>query len=153
MDILAIKEASAPSDDGVWVSDDVHGLTGVRFHVLPSNSGTVSRHRDRSVLSFGGEMFDEEGKITDAGLDALNSDEAVSTRMSEVLLLGWDGLTSGGKPFPHSVESAKSMLESDVFWAAVDKSIAHATVQFNAARKALAKNSQKPSGKSSKAAE
>lgn len=147
MDVASIKEASGPADDGVWVGDDIHSLSGVRLRVKPMSAASVQRELGRRTRTTDPADLDADGNLTDEAVDRIS--DAIK---AEIALVDWDGLTSDGKPLAYTAKAASELLTHSVFWTAVTVSVAHVGMVARDAQEKLAKNLPKPSPSKSKAA-
>lgn len=146
MDIGDLKTASE-STGAQWVGEEVHGLPGVRFKVLPISAPEVQRFIGRAARRAGSEYRDANGIMTDEAFDRIEDDA-----IAKSALVDWDGLTDGGEALPHSHDKAAELLALPPFWTAVKNAINYVSGEAAIALERLAKNSKKPSRAKSKAA-
>lgn len=133
MDIADIKQASATIGEGVWKESRV--LKGVRLHVLSSTSPAVSRAFRRMARAVPMSQRTESGAITEETEAQLEAQV-----LSDVALLGWDGITSDGKPVKFSRDLARDMMQSDLFREAVTQAAESAAIDQAKVTLALEKN-------------
>lgn len=125
MEIGKIKEASEIIEGAYWV--DASALDGVRFHVRGLNHPEVMRSLSR------------------LSRECDTQEEADSRVVLEAILLGWDGLTDGGKPYEYSREAAEAMLQSSIFEGAVRAAAFSITKDHSEKVEELVGNLKKPS--------
>ncbi|GGZ21709.1 hypothetical protein [Asticcacaulis endophyticus] len=137
MDILDIKQDRAAIDAGDWV-DNIPGLPGVRLKVRGTAGDTAENLRDAKLRALGPDAINVDGGVKDEVVERIAREV-----LHEAILLDWDGIESGGKPLPYSLEAARPLcldknfknFQDKITWAAAK------VVRINTGkREALEKN-------------
>lgn len=104
MDIQSLKRDSSAAQAGQWV-DDIPGMGDLRLRVRGLTSPTVIALRSRKERRVPRDQRERDGQIKPAVATAIFGEV-----LHEAVLLEWDGLTDGGKPFPFDADLAKQWL-------------------------------------------
>lgn len=97
------EQALQAMDNGAWVAD-VDGAPGVRWLVRGLKSDAVRKAQEekqakvRASRKKGKDLTDEE------------KTQIFKEVLHEKVLLGWEGLTSGGEPLPYDAALAASFI-------------------------------------------
>ncbi len=142
MDIQSIKKNSAVIAAGQWV-DDIPGLSDARLRVRGLTCAAARAFRAKRERAAPDSDREADGMLNNGALRRI-----LCETLLEVVLIDWEGLTSGGEPLPYAKETAEQfLLDPDyeefadwVTWAAHSVDRNNTGVQA-----ALEKNSGAPS--------
>lgn len=109
MDIQSLKKDVAASTEGQWVGD-IPEMGDLRLRVRGENSPKVAALRARKLRAV---PKDKRGRD---GMPVFSEMLRVTAEvLHEVVLLGWDGLTNGGKPVKFDADLAREWLTNPDF--------------------------------------
>lgn len=138
MDIDALKATSVAIDDGEWQSD-LPNLPGVELKVRSYSAPIVAKAVAKALR--------KAGDVSDDAREEIDRDV-----IAQHVLMDWRGLTQNGEPVSFTSESARELLMSGIFLAAVNVAAGRVSAANEERLAALAKNSSTPSSAKSKAA-
>lgn len=90
-EIILSDAALDVNDNGGWVGEDVHGLTGVRLKVCSVYAPEVIKLKQKKQEALRKKNGGKE-------LTAEQIDDLSSELLAEVILKDWEGLTANGEP-------------------------------------------------------
>lgn len=142
MDISTLKKDSSAIAAGQWVGD-IPGLGEVRLYVRGLSSAAAVSLRQRKERAVPNDQRERDGSLKPDAAVRLTTEV-----LHEAILLGWEGLTSGGKPLAYDSETARKYLTDPDFEAFADAVVWASRVVDRgtaATKEALEKNSATPS--------
>lgn len=135
MEISAIKGRSKAMEEGHWV-DGLPGFPGVRLLVRSATAPVVRSALSKALRDVPKDKLAEDGSIPDDLSTQIDADVLAS-----VGLLGWEGITNGGKPVKFSPKVARDLIESAwQFREAVTLAMRRVMVDYDAKTKEIEGN-------------
>lgn len=104
MEIKDLKKDSAKIAEGQWVQD-IPDMGDLRLMVRGLSSPVVSAARSRKERS-----ATRKERHRDGTLKHETAARITSELLAEVVLMDWDGITSGGKPVKYDAATAAAWL-------------------------------------------
>lgn len=121
--------------------DDSRAEGGVSFNLDLTTTVTVASIDSRRFLQIREDLFRPHRRQETKGtLDPLLERDLMAQAVADGLLLGWDGLTDGGKPFQYSSEAARQLCKASTEFTMRVLGFAQDTAAFKAAKVEAIKN-------------
>lgn len=127
MEISAIKGRSKAMEEGHWI-DGLPGFPGVRLLVRSATAPVVRSALAKALRDVPKDQMNDDGTLPDA-----LSDEIDAEVLSSVGLLGWEGITNGGRPVKFNAKVARDLISTAwQFREAVTLAMRRVAVDFDA---------------------
>jgi hypothetical protein len=109
MDIANLKKSTDKVEGGAWVMD-IPQMGELRLRVRGLGSEVYKALFARKQRAVPKDQRERDGSIKDDVLHRIRGEA-----LHETILLEWDGLTAGGKPYPFDKEVALTWLTDQTF--------------------------------------
>ena len=121
--------------------DDARAEGGVLFNLDPTTTVTVASIDSRRFLQIKEDLFRPHRRQSAKGeLDPQLERDLMAQAVADGLLLGWEGLTDGGKPFPYSKDAARQLCKDSPEFTVRVLGFAQDSAAFKAAKVEALKN-------------